>query len=262
MLRAFRSELIRMRRPTFLWVGLGVMTLFGALGSFISFAAMGTTGEAGPAALFPSEAVLEASGGFVAGLGLASQLLGIVVLSLWAIAVASDYQTGLIRLLAQAEPGRFRLLLGKFAALLLFTLVGTLLATLSAAGAAYLLAPSFNVATSAWGSDTLTTLLEAYRNLSLSMVVWGVIGFTIATLSRSAGLSIALGIGWVVVFETMFVGVAPDIADWMPGSILTALAAGGTPNIELETAVALAAAYMLAGIVIAGVVTQRREITY
>jgi ABC-type transport system involved in multi-copper enzyme maturation permease subunit len=212
--------------------------------------------------LFPSEAMLEASGGFVAGLGLASQLMGIGVLSFWAIAVASDYQTGLIRLLAQAEPSRLRLLLGKVAALLLFTLVGTLLATLAGAGTAYLLAPSFDISTSAWGTDTTVTLLESFRDLSLSMIVWGVIGFTIATLSRSAGLSIAVGIGWVVVFETMIVGMAADVADWMPGSILTALAAGGTPNIEFETAVALAAVYTLAGIIISGAVTQRREITY
>jgi len=261
MLRAIKSELIRLKRPSFLIGGIGVMTVFGALSTFIAFSGAGTTGP-GPASLFPSVEALAANDGFVAGLGLGSQLMGIVALSLWAIAVASDYQTGLIRLLVQAEPSRIRLLLGKVTALLLLTLVGTLLAVLAAAGTAYLMAPAFDISTSAWSTNTLTTILEAYRNLSLSAIVWGIIGFTIATLSRSSGVSIAAGIGWIVVFEVMLQGVAADLADKMPGAMLAALAAGGTANIEFGTAVGLAALYALAGMVIAGVVTVRREITY
>ena len=261
MLGAIKSELIRLKRPSFLVGGIGLMAVFGALATFIAFSGAGQTG-AGPAALFPSEAALVASNGFVSGLGLGSQLMGIVALSLWAIAVASDYQTGLIRLLVQAEPNRGKLLVGKIAALLALTLVGTLLATLSAAGVAHLLASTFGISTSAWGTDTLTTLLEAYRNLSLSTIAWGVIGFTIATASRSAGVSIAAGIGWIVVFEVMLQGVASDIADKMPGATLAALAAGGTANTEFGTALALAGLYTLVGVVIAGVITYRREITY
>ena len=91
MLRATKSELIRLKRPSFLIGGIGVMTVFGALSTFIAFSGAGTTGP-GPAALFPSVGALAANDGFVAGLGLGSQLMGIVALSLWAIAVASDYR--------------------------------------------------------------------------------------------------------------------------------------------------------------------------
>lgn len=261
MLRAIKSELIRLKRPSFLIGGIGVMAVFGALSTFIAFSGAGTTGP-GPAALFPSEATLATSTGFVSGLGMGSQLMGIVALSLWAIAVASDYQTGLIRLLVQAEPSRIKLLVGKVTALLLLTLVGTALATLAAVGTAYLIAPAFDISTSAWSTDTLTTILEAYRNLSLSAIVWGIIGFTIATLSRSSGVAIAAGIGWIVVFEVMLQGVAADLADKMPGAMLAALAAGGTASIEFDTAIGLAALYALTGMAIAGVVTVRREITY
>ena len=261
MFRAIKSELIRLKRPSFLVGGIGLMALFGALGTLISFEGAGTTG-AGPAAYFPSEAALAAHDGLVAGLALGSQLIGIVALSLWAIAVASDYQTGLIRLLVQAQPSRIKLLMGKIAALVLFTLVGTLAATLLAVGTAYLIAPMLDISTSAWGIGTLTTLLEAFRNLSLSTMVWGVIGLTIATLTRSAGVSIAAGIGWVVVFETMLQGVATNLADKMPGAMLTALAAGGTSAIGFGTAILLAAIYALVGLTIAWLVTDRREITY
>ncbi len=261
MLRVLKSEMIRLKRPSFLLGGIGLMAVFGALATLISLAGAGTTGL-GPAAYFPSQAALEARDGFVSGLGLGSQLMGIVSLSLWAIAVATDYQTGLVRLLVQAEPNRLRLLVGKLLALLLLTLAGALAATLSAAGAAMLIAPAFDISTSAWGTGTVGTLLEAYRNLSLATVVWGVIGFTLATISRSAGLSIAVGIGWVVVFEVMLQGVASDVADRMPGAMLTALAAGGTATTEFGTAVLLAAVYTLVGLVTAGTIAYRREITY
>ncbi len=237
------------------------MAALGALSTVMGFSGAGTTGP-GPAASFPSEAALASSTGFVSGLGLGSQLMGIVALSLWSIAVASDCRTGLIRLLVQAEPSRIRLLIGKVTALLLLTLISTLVAVLAAVGTAHLIAPAFDVSTSAWGTDTLSTIFEAYRNLSLSAVVWGIIGFTLATLSRSSGASIAFGIGWIVVFEVMLQGVAPDLADKMPGAMLTALAAGGTANIEFGTAVGRAALYALAGMAIAGAVTIRREITY
>lgn len=261
MFRAIKAELIRLKRPSFLIGGIGLMALFGALATVISFAGAGTTG-AGPAAYFPSEEALAASDGFVAGLALGSQLLGIVALALWAIAVASDYQTGLIRLLVQAEPSRIRLLVGKVVALVLLTLVGALVATLAALGSAYLIAPALDISTGAWTQGMATTILEAFRNLSMSTIVWGIIGLTIATLTRSAGVSIAIGIGWVVVFETMLQGVASGFADKMPGAMLTALAAGGTATIGFGTATLLAAVYTLVGLTIAWVVTHRREITY
>ena len=51
-------------------------------------------------------AALEASDGMFAGLQNAAGMLGVVALAIWAIAVTSDYSSGLIRLLVQAEPSR------------------------------------------------------------------------------------------------------------------------------------------------------------
>jgi ABC-type transport system involved in multi-copper enzyme maturation permease subunit len=164
--------------------------------------------------------------------------------------------------LVQAQPSRLKLLAGKVVALVAFTLAGTLTATLAAVGSAYLVAPMLDVSTSAWGDGTIVTLLQAFGQLSLSTVVWGLIGLTVATLTRSAGVSIAVGIGWVVVFETMLQGVAEGLADKMPGAMLTALAAGGTSTIGFGTAVVLAAIYTAVALLIAVLVTRRREITY
>ena len=72
---------------------------------------------------------LESSRGLVAGLSTAASLMGIVVLALWAVAAASDFGTGWIRVMVQAEPRRWALLAGKVVTLTLLTLVGALIAT-------------------------------------------------------------------------------------------------------------------------------------
>ncbi|MBU4556282.1 MAG: hypothetical protein KJ747_05370 [Actinobacteria bacterium] len=261
MLRVVKSELIRLNRPSFMIGGVGAMALFGSIATVIGFAAAGKAGP-GPGQYIPTVAALAGSDGFTAGLMLAANLIGIVVLSFWAIAVASDYSTGFIRLLAQAEPRRWRLLVGKALALVLYTLAGALAATLAAYGTALVCAPIFDVSTAAWGTDTLVTLAETFRNLSLSAVVWGVIGLLIALLTRSSGVAIAVGVGYVVIFENMIVAVSQDAGTWLLGGTLTALAAGGTSAISFESALQLGAAYLVAGILIAIAVMHFREITY
>lgn len=260
MLRVLKSELIRLNRPSFLWGGIGGMAAFGAISTIIGFAAAGKTG-AGPGAYIPTEAALAAADGYTAGLMLAANLIGIIALSFWAIATATDYSTGLIRLLAQAEPRRWRLIVGKVLALVLFTLAGTLAATLAAYVTSLVCAPMFDVSTSAW-ADIVPTLFESFRNMALSATVWGTLGMVIALLTRSSGVAIATGIGYLVVFENMIVSVASDASDWLLGSTLTALAAGGTPTIGFESALQLGASYMIGGILIAVIITHFREITY
>ena len=260
MLRVLKSELIRLSRPSFLAGGIGGMAAFGAISTFIGFAAAGKSGP-GPGAYIPSEAALAAPDGYAAGLMLAANVIGIIALSLWAIATASDYSTGLIRLLAQAEPRRWRLIVGKVLALVLFTLAGTFAATLAACGAALVCAPVFDVSTAAW-ADVLPTLVQSFRNLALSATVWGTLGMVIALLTRSSGVAISVGIGYLVVFENMIIAAATDASDWLLGATLTALAAGGTSTIAFESALQLGAAYLVGGILISVAVTHFREITY
>ncbi len=260
MLRVLKSELIRLKRPSFLAGGVGGMGAFAAVSTIIGFAAAGSTGV-GPGAYIPSEAALAAPDGYVAGLILAANLVGIISLSFWAIATASDYQTGLIRLLVQAEPRRWRLIVGKLFALLLFTVAGTLSATITACGTALACAAVFDVSTAAW-SDTLPTLLEAFRNLALSATIWGTLGMVIAFLTRSSGVAIATGIGYLVVFENMILAVATNASDRLLGTTLTAIAAGGTEAIAFDLALQLGLAYLTGGILIVVTVMHFREIRY
>jgi len=64
---------------------------------------------------------------------------------------ATDYSTGLIRILVQAEPGRIRLLAGKVVALIGWTAAATTVATIVTVCAAPVMAKVFGVSTDAWG---------------------------------------------------------------------------------------------------------------
>ena len=106
-MHTLRSELIRIWRPAF-HAGIGVMALFAALVSVFIFtsaedptAAAPTSGE-GPPSFTIAE--IASPGGFLTALSTVSTLAGVILLVLWAIAAATDYGTGLIRILVQAHP--------------------------------------------------------------------------------------------------------------------------------------------------------------
>lgn len=254
------SELIRLKRPSFLLGATGITAVFSAIISVFVFTSIGTE-SAGPGPAMPTLEDLEGVGGFVASLGTISTLVGLVTLAFWAIAVASDYSTGLIRILVQGEPNRLRLLAGKVGALTLFTAVSTALATIIASIASILMAPTTDLSTAAWSTNWLTELGSAYINLTASALVWGVVGLLIAVLSRNSGVAIAVGIGYIMVVENLVGIVAESATDWLPGGTLAAVASGGTAALSYGTAMALAAIYAAGGLGIAAAAFHRRDIT-
>jgi ABC-2 type transport system permease protein len=134
MRQPFRSELIRIWRPSFLFGGIGVMAGFAALVSIFIFTSATNTPVSGPPALEQGRgaytvAQIASPDGFLTPLGTVSSLAGVILLALWAIAMATDYSTGLIRILVQAEPKRIKLMWGKILALAVFTLLAATITT-------------------------------------------------------------------------------------------------------------------------------------
>lgn len=255
------AELIRLRRPAFLRGGFGIIAGFTALISIFVFTTAGDDeGGFGPAA---SAAATELSevGGFVASLGTISNLVGIVFLALWAMAAAADYDSGLIRILAQAEPRRGRLLAGKVGALTIFTIAGTLLATVVAAAVAYPLAGITDVTTAAWSTNWVGEFFTAWLHLGVASLAWGAVGLAIAVGTRSSGVAIAVGIGYLMVVENLLRIVAEDIVDYFPGSTLTAVASGGSDALSAGASMLLAVGYVALALAVAHTVFSRREIT-
>ena len=110
-MRAFRSELIRIWRPRF-FGGIGLMAAFAGLVSVFIFTSaeeeplLRRKSGQGPGAFTVAE--IASPGGFLTALPTVSTLAGVILLVLWAIAAATDYGTGLIRILVQAHPNRTR----------------------------------------------------------------------------------------------------------------------------------------------------------
>ncbi len=260
MLAAVKSELIRLNRPSFLYGGIGIVCGFAALISVFVFTTADDAagGQVGPA--FAAASELASSGGFVATLTTIASLVGIVTLAFWAIAVASDYDTGLVRILTQAEPNRLRLLAGKLGALTVYTVISTLLATVVTTLVAYPLAAATGVSTAAWGHGFVLEFLSGWANLTVAALVWGAVGLAIAMATRSAGVAIAAGIGYLMVVENLIGIVAEEATNYLPAGVLSAVAAGGTATVGYLTALTLAIVYGVAAIGTSAAIFRRREI--
>jgi ABC-2 type transport system permease protein len=262
MIRVIRSELTRLKNPSFILGGIGLMTVFGVMATFIVFLTAGSGSQSGPPG---TEGVtvkaLEAADGMFAGVQNIGGMLGIVALAIWAIFVTSDYANGLIRLLVQAEPSRWRLLGGKVVALTAFTCVATLVTTAVVLVVSPGIASLAGVSTDAWSSGLLHTALTGYVNLTVSVLLWGVVGLFVGTVTRSTGISIGIGIGYLLVFEGLVSMVLDNASKWLPGSAFSAIGSGGSADMAYSTALLVAAGYAVAAIAIAAVTFRRRDIT-
>ena len=261
-----RSEYIRLWRPSLRYVGLGLTAAFAVLTSAIMFWTAESRDDSAASAGRPggdpslSIEALEDPGGFLGALGLLGDLVGLIVLALWALAVASDYDSGLIRILAQAEPNRHRLLGGKIVALVAFTALVTATTTLVVILVSRPFARFAGISSDAWSTDFGTELLSGYTNLTIAAIAWGAIGLLIAVITRSSGVAIAVGIGYILVFEGLIGIVADELVDYLPGGTIGVVASGTGGELDWLPALALTLAYTAAACAVALAVFRRRDI--
>jgi hypothetical protein len=262
MLHVVRSELTRLAQRRTLVVWFGLMALFAVMVNTVMGSVVGQMDPnvPSPGVSFPSRAELEAPSGLMAGLSAASNMFGVVSLSLWAFFTAQDYSSGLIRLLVAGEPRRWRLLAGKAIALVAVTALAVTVAAATNIIAAPAVAAS-GVSTAAWGTDLPEVVVEAWVNLLLSQVIWGALGLVIAVLSRSAMVAVSIGVGYVLVVESLIRMVDGAPVDQLLGTTLGAIAKGGTAAVSYSSALALGATYVIVGLVLAGIVFARRDVT-
>jgi hypothetical protein len=264
VIAAIRSELTRLGQPRLLLAWFGLMGLFAILVNTIMVTFVSGGGSLPPGApgvTFPNLGEMESPSGLMAGLAAASNMFGIVTLSLWAVVTAGDYSSGLVRLLVAAEPRRWPLLAGKVVALVTITAAATTVAAIVNVFAVMPAAQAAGISTGAWGTDLLSVVASAWTNLFLALCVWGVLGLVIAVLTRSAAVAISIGVGYVLVVESLVKMVRDVPSDWLLGTTLGAVASGGTATTAYGTALALALGYVTLGLIVAGIVFIRRDVT-
>lgn len=263
MWAAMRSELVRLARPRMLIGWFGLVAVFAALINTVMFSMTGRDAPAaGPGVAFPDAATLASSDGLVVGLSAASSMFGIVTLAFWAIVTATDYSSGLIRLLVAAQPHRWKLLAGKVTALAAVTALATLAAVMVNVAVAPAAAEAAGIDTSAWQSADLPAMLaQAWVNAFLACLVWGVVGLALATVTRSSAIAISVGAGWVLLVESIIAAAFDGGVSWLPGTVLTAVAQGGNTTLGHAAAIGLGATYVLLGLGVATLVAVRRDVT-
>ena len=263
MWAATRSELVRLARPRMLIGWFGLMAIFAGLINAVMFSMIGGDAPpAGPGVTFPDAGTLASPDGLVVGLSAAASMFGVVTLSFWAIVTATDYSTGLIRLLVAAQPRRWKLLVGKVTALTAVTALATLVALMVNVGVAPVTAEAAGIGTTSWQTADLPGLLaQAWGNAFVAAFVWGVIGLVLAMLTRSSAVAIAVGAGWVLLVESIVAVAFDGGLSWLPGTVLTSLAQGGSESLSHPSAIGLTAGYVILGLGTATAVAIRRDVT-
>ena len=79
--------------------------------------------------------------------------------------------------------------------------------------------------------------------------------------TRSSGIAIAVGIGYLIVVENLIAIVAEDITDYLPGGTLAALADGGTADLAWAPALGLTVLYGTAAAAASLLIFRTRDIT-
>jgi ABC-2 type transport system permease protein len=233
MLRAFRSEWLKLRRPG-MALAAGVIVGLGALSTAITITAAQATPvrRPGPGSGRPTLHELAAADGLARALERGATLLGVVALVIFAVAVAAEYSQGTLRNLLVRQPHRLRLLAGKLLATASLVAIAVVVSLGTAAAVGFALGAGRGIETSAWTSATgLQALATGGGDLLLATLGWGLLGAALGLILRSPALAIGVGMAYALPLETILTAAWSTGARWLPGQLLLALATGGSADV-------------------------------
>jgi ABC-2 type transport system permease protein len=263
MTRAFRAEILKLRRRSILVSGGGAAIIYAAITTVVTFLtatrAPRAIGTRGFTATFASLARPEGgTTAFLDGIG----FLGVILLAVFITSVGFEYARGTVATALMKQPRRLQLLAGKMAALLAFLAVALVVA--EAAGWLFSvgLASIRGISTSTWfSSSALGEVAAAYGTAFLVAGAWACIGMALATITRSVPIALAIGIAWAGPLEHLIQRSWTEAARWFPGLLLEAVAAGGNAQTSFTRAFVLVAAFIAAVTAGAMLTFNRRDIT-
>jgi ABC-type transport system involved in multi-copper enzyme maturation permease subunit len=263
MIRSFRSEWIKLRRPGMILGGAGTIVGFAILTVVLTLttASATPTDEGGPGGEGLTLAQLAATDGLAAILATAATFIGVVALSVFAISIASEYSQGTLRNLLVRQPRRVRLLAGKLLALASFTTLAVVVAGIAAVATALLVAPTQDISTAAWFTSAgWTALAGGLGNLLLATLGWGLLGALLALVLRTPAAAVGVGLAYALPGELLLTTAWSDGARWLPGQLLDALAQGGTAAVTYGSAGLLLALYGVVAMVAGTTLFARRDV--
>ena len=259
MIRAFRSEWLKILRPSIILGAAGAMCGFAILAVVLRLSRLGGT-HIGPGADLTA-ALVAASNGFAPVIVYTAPFLGLVSLAVCAVAVGAEYSNGTLRNLLVRQPARLRLLTGKLLALGSFVTLAVVVSYGVGLVSALLLVPGHGVSTSAWfTAGGVQSLLSSLGNLVLATLAWAAYGAVLAIMLRSAAAAISLGLGYLLVGETLLSSVWSGGNQWLPRVLMVALGLGGTSEVAYGRALVLTGLYVVVAIGIAAILFRQRDV--
>jgi ABC-2 type transport system permease protein len=266
VIRSFRAEMLKLRRPATLFGAGAVVPLLAVLGTVLDFVTASDApgprvSPVGGTSLLTTVGQLAQPGGLTIGYTNAATFVGILVFVLFITSMSGEYGQGTIRMLLTQQPRRIALLSGKLGALLVFTAVVLLAAELLAGVAAVIMAYVRDIPTTEWfTSDGWSTALTAYANSVLTAMFFGCIGAALGITLRSTPLALGVGLAWIGPLEHIVQLTWSHSGRWFPGLVFDAVSAGGSPQTTYGRALLLASGYALAGLVLAAGSFARRDV--
>ena len=265
MVRAFRSELLKLRRWSIL-AGGGVMIVASAGIAYLTFHQI-TSGATG-SELTPLIQAFPTTQGLITIVGQARSLIIAIALIMVTANIAAEWSQGTLRNLLVREPGRLRWLAGKMLALLLFVTISATLTLLVSSALIITAAQSQGISTSVWiSSEGMRAFLNFFGNEVLCLAGISLLGMLIAVLMPSPGPAVGIALAYVLVPEGLIAMVWRDGAKWLPVRVFNYLpgstvpaAVGPTPPQGYTAALLVALLWMAGFIVVSAVVFRRRDI--
>lgn len=258
----FKAEWRKLRRPT-LFVGtmLASAGLTGLVTSLLFLLIDSPRGNADRGNMISRE-VLQLPSGLTIGFSNAAGLLGIVALCVFAAQTAQEYTYGTLRNLLVRQPRRLQLLIGKYVSMASFAIVMVILAAIVSMSLAFGLSGRAKVTTDAWvTSDALHEVAKTFGNVLLSVIAFGTVGMILGLLLRSPISAISLGVIWLLIVENILIAVKSSLGKWMPGSLMSTIAAGGTSDISYSHAISFVAIYLVISSAIVIMLFKKRDVS-
>jgi len=260
VIRVFRSEWRRIRRPTLFIGTLVSITLVSALSSSIFFIVMDQPRRGNEVRV--TKAMFEQASGLTLGFGNAGSLLGVVALCIFAAQMAQEYSLGTMRNLLVRQPRRITLLIGKYLSMASFAALIVLVSAIVSVATSYIGANAKHVNTTLWStSAAYHSLALTFINVLIATLGYGTIGIFLGILLRSPISSISIGLAWLLVVEGIMAAVVSSTREWLPGQLLSIVAAGGDSLVSYSRALTTALVFLAFALVASGSLFKRRDVS-
>ncbi|MEX5632960.1 ABC transporter [Parafrankia sp. FMc2] len=264
VVRAYRAELIKLRRPATVlaMAALGLLTVLSTVLAITLADPTSSPPGPGTVGFDISLDQLATSQGLILGFRGGTTFIGLLVFVLFAVSITAEYGQGTLRTLFLKEPRRLGWLAGRLGVLLSAVAVALLAALGLSVAAAAVLAAVRGVETEAWWtSSALGDAAGAYLNALLAAVFFAVIGTALGIALRSTTAALLVGIAWMFPVEHIVQESWGTATSVLPGLVFDAVGRGGLPDASYTPALLTALGYTLVAGAFGAVSLSRRDVT-